>query len=66
MQQQEKKTSRRHRGGDRRVERVERVKAGTRRPKLQEYWSCLLKVDRTAIVRDRISGMSLTEVTKRH
>ena len=47
---------------------VERVKAGLRRAKLEgrRIGRAPLNVDRTAIVRDRISGMSLTEVAKKH
>lgn len=47
---------------------VERVKAGMRRAKLEgrRIGRAPLNVDRTAIVRDRISGMSLTQVAKRH
>jgi DNA invertase Pin-like site-specific DNA recombinase len=47
---------------------VERVKAGMRRAKLEgrRIGRAPLKVDRAAIVRDRISGMSLTQVAKRH
>ena len=47
---------------------VERVKAGMRRAKLEgrRIGRAPLSVDRAAIVRDRISGMSLTQVAKRH
>jgi DNA invertase Pin-like site-specific DNA recombinase len=47
---------------------VERVKAGMRRAKLEgrRIGRAPLNVDRAAIARDRISGMSLTEVAKRH
>ena len=47
---------------------VERVKAGMRRAKLEgrRIGRAPLSVDRSAVVRDRISGMSLTQVAKRH
>src|SRR5262245_2248819 len=47
---------------------VERVKAGMRRAKLEgrHIGRTPLEVDRAAIVRDRISGMSLTQVAKKH
>jgi DNA invertase Pin-like site-specific DNA recombinase len=47
---------------------VERVKAGMRRAKLEgrRIGRAPLSVDRTAIVRDRHSGMSLTRVAKKH
>jgi len=47
---------------------VERVRAGMRRAKLEgrQIGRAPLKVDRAAIVRDRISGMSLTQVAKRY
>lgn len=47
---------------------VERVRAGMRRAKLEgrRIGRTPLNVDRAAIVRDRISGMSLTQVAKRH
>jgi DNA invertase Pin-like site-specific DNA recombinase len=47
---------------------VERIRAGMRRAKLEgrRIGRKPLNVDRAAIVRDRISGMSLTEVSKRH
>ena len=47
---------------------VERVKAGMRRARLEgrRIGRAPLDVDRTTIVSDRISGMSLTQVAKRH
>ena len=47
---------------------VERVRAGMRRAKLEgrQIGRARRKVDRAAIVRDRLSGMSLTQVAKRH
>lgn len=47
---------------------VERIKAGMRRAKMegQRLGRAPLNVDRAAIVRDRLSGMSLTKVAKRH
>jgi DNA invertase Pin-like site-specific DNA recombinase len=47
---------------------VERVKAGMRRAKLEgrRIGRHPLNVDRTAIVNDRRSGMSLTEAAKKH
>jgi DNA invertase Pin-like site-specific DNA recombinase len=47
---------------------VERVKAGMRRAKLEgrRIGRAPLNVDRAAIVRDRLAGLSLTEVAKRH
>ena len=47
---------------------VERVKAGMRRAKLEgrHIGRAPLDVDRAAIVRDRVSGMSLTTVAKLH
>ena len=46
----------------------ERIKAGMRGARLegQRLGRAPLNVDRAAIVRDRISGMSLTLVGKRH
>jgi len=46
----------------------ERIKAGMRRAKMegQRLGRAPLNVDRAAIVRDRLSGMSLTKVAKRH
>jgi DNA invertase Pin-like site-specific DNA recombinase len=47
---------------------VERIKAGMRRAKLegQRLGRAPLNFDRAAVVRDRTSGMSLTQVAKRH
>ncbi len=47
---------------------VERVKAGMRRAKLEgrRIGRAPLNVDRAAIVRDRLAGLSLTEVAKQH
>jgi len=47
---------------------VERIRAGMRRAKLegQRLGRAPLNVDRAAIVRDRLSGMSLTQAAKRH
>src|SRR5579862_2502891 len=47
---------------------VERVKAGMRRAKLEgrRIGRAPLNVDRAAIVRDRLSGMSLTEAAQKH
>ena len=47
---------------------VERVKAGMRRARLEgrRIGRAPLDVDRATIVSDRISGMSLTQVAKRH
>jgi DNA invertase Pin-like site-specific DNA recombinase len=47
---------------------VERVRAGMRRARLEgrRIGRTPLDVDRAAIVRDRVSGMSLTQVAKRH
>ena len=47
---------------------VERIKAGMRRAKMegQRLGRAPLNVDRAAIVRDRLSGMSLTNVARRH
>jgi DNA invertase Pin-like site-specific DNA recombinase len=47
---------------------VERVKAGMRRARLEGRMigRAPLDVDRATIVSDRISGMSLTQVAKRH
>src|SRR5216684_2311513 len=47
---------------------VERVKAGMRRAKMEgrRIGRAPLNVDRTAIVRDRLAGLSLTEVAKRY
>jgi len=47
---------------------VERIKAGMRRRRLEGYrlGRTPLNVDRDAIVRDRLSGNSLTETAKKH
>jgi DNA invertase Pin-like site-specific DNA recombinase len=47
---------------------VERIKAGMRRAKIEgrRLGRAPLSVDRDALVRDRLSGMSLTQVAKRH
>jgi DNA invertase Pin-like site-specific DNA recombinase len=47
---------------------VERIKVGMRRAKMegQRLGRAPLNLDRTAIVRDRLSGMSLTQVAKKH
>jgi DNA invertase Pin-like site-specific DNA recombinase len=47
---------------------VERIKAGMRRAKIEgrRLGRAPLDVDRAAIVRDRLSGMSLTQVGKRY
>src|SRR5208282_1730911 len=47
---------------------VERIRAGMRRAKLegQRLGRAPLNVDRAAIVRDRLSGMSLTQTAKRY
>jgi len=47
---------------------VERIKAGMRRARMegQRLGRAPLNVDRSAIVRDRLSGMSLTQVAKIH
>jgi len=47
---------------------VERIRAGMRRAKLEgkRLGRARLDIDRTAIVRDRLSGLSLTEVGKKH
>ncbi len=47
---------------------VERVKAGMRRAKLEgrRIGRAPLNVDRAAIVRDRLAGLSLTQVAKKH
>jgi DNA invertase Pin-like site-specific DNA recombinase len=47
---------------------VERIKAGMRRAKLEEQrlGRAPLTIDRDALVRDRLSGMSLTETAKRY
>lgn len=47
---------------------VERIKAGMRRARMegQRLGRAPLNLDRTTIVRDRLSGMSLTQVAKKH
>jgi DNA invertase Pin-like site-specific DNA recombinase len=47
---------------------VERIKAGMRRARMEgiRLGRAPLDVDRAAIVRDRLSGMSLTQTAKRH
>ena len=47
---------------------VERVRAGMRRAKLEgrRIGRAPLAVDRTAVVRDRVGGMSLTATAKKH
>lgn len=47
---------------------IERIRAGMRRAKLegQRLGRSPLDIDREALVRDRLSGMSLTETAKRH
>jgi DNA invertase Pin-like site-specific DNA recombinase len=47
---------------------VERVKAGMRRAKLEgrRIGRAPLNVDRAAIVQDRLTGLSLTGVAKKH
>lgn len=47
---------------------IERIRAGMRRAKLegQRLGRTPLNIDRDALVRDRLSGMSLTETAKRH
>ncbi len=47
---------------------VERIRAGMRRARMegQRLGRAPLDVDRAAIVRDRLSGMSLTQVAKRY
>jgi len=47
---------------------VERVKAGMRRARLEgrQIGRAPLKIDREQLVRDRLSGMSLTQVAKKH
>src|SRR5258708_29796813 len=47
---------------------VERVRAGMRRAKLEgrRTGRAPLNVDRAAIVRDRLAGLSLTEVARKH
>jgi DNA invertase Pin-like site-specific DNA recombinase len=47
---------------------IERIKAGMRRAKIEgrRLGRAPLDVDRAAIVRDRLSGMSLTDVAKKY
>jgi len=47
---------------------IERVKAGMRRAKLEgrRIGRARLELDRPAVVRDRLSGMSLTQVAEKH
>jgi DNA invertase Pin-like site-specific DNA recombinase len=47
---------------------VERVRAGMRRAKLEgrRIGRAPLNVDRAAIVQDRLTGLTLTEVAKKH
>jgi len=47
---------------------VERVRAGMRRARAEgrQIGRAPLNVDREQVVRDRLSGMSLTQVAKRH
>jgi DNA invertase Pin-like site-specific DNA recombinase len=47
---------------------IERIKAGMRRAKLegQRLGRAPFNIDRDALIRDRLSGMSLTETAKRH
>jgi DNA invertase Pin-like site-specific DNA recombinase len=47
---------------------VERVRAGMRRAKLEgrKIGRAPLNIDRVAVVKDRLAGMSLTEVAKKH
>jgi DNA invertase Pin-like site-specific DNA recombinase len=47
---------------------VERVRAGMRRAKLEgrRIGRAPLNIDRAAIVRDRLTGLSLTKVAKKH
>jgi DNA invertase Pin-like site-specific DNA recombinase len=47
---------------------VERVRAGMRRAKLEgrQIGRSPLKIDRTQVIEDRQSGLSLTQVAKRH
>lgn len=47
---------------------IERVRAGMRRAKLEgrRIGRAPLAVDRGAVVRDRVGGMSLTQTAKRH
>ena len=47
---------------------VERVKAGTRRAKLEgrQIGRAPMKIDREQVIRDRRSGMSLRQVGEKH
>ena len=47
---------------------IDRIKSGMRRAKLegQRLGRAPLNIDRAAIVRDRLSGLSLTKVAKKH
>jgi DNA invertase Pin-like site-specific DNA recombinase len=47
---------------------VERIKAGMRRAKMEgrKLGRAPLSVDRNALVRDRLAGMSLTDVAKKY
>lgn len=47
---------------------VERVKAGMRRARLEgrQIGRAPLKIDREQVVRDRVSGMSISQVAKKH
>lgn len=47
---------------------VERVKAGMRRARLEgrQIGRPLLEIDRVQVIRDRLAGMSLTQVAKKH
>jgi len=47
---------------------IERIKAGMRRAKIegQRLGRAPLSVDRNALVRDRLAGMSLTDVAKKY
>jgi len=47
---------------------VERVKAGMRRARLEgrQIGRSPLKIDREQVVRDRVSGMSISQVAKKH
>jgi len=47
---------------------VERVRAGMRRTRLEgrRIGRAPLNVDRAAIMQDRLAGLSLTEVAKKH
>src|SRR5580693_186424 len=47
---------------------VERIKAGMRRAKIEgrQLGRAPLDIDRDALVQDRLSGMSLTQVSRKH